>query len=92
VTPTALTDMPIVRLIGRTSLAETAAGWQPWLPVLRQWIDEGRTPVFFVHTPDNVSVLPLPRQVHDDLAATGCDLEPLPMIPIESGRQETLFE
>ncbi|MEO6124490.1 MAG: DUF72 domain-containing protein, partial [Ilumatobacteraceae bacterium] len=42
VTPTALTDMPIVRLIGRTSLAETAAGWQPWLPVLRQWIDEGR--------------------------------------------------
>lgn len=92
VVPNALTDMPIVRLIGRTSLAETAAGWQPWLPVLREWIDEGRTPVIFVHTPDNTAVLPLPRQLHEDLVATGCVIDPLPAVPIESGQQGSLFD
>lgn len=92
VVPVALTDMPIVRLIGRSDLAETAAGWQSWLPILRRWIEEGKSPVFFVHTPDNVEVLPLPRQVHDQLAATGCALDPLPTVPIKSGHQERLFD
>lgn len=92
VVPVALTDMPIVRLIGRSSLADTAAGWQSWLPVLKQWVDEGRRPIFFVHTPDNVAALPLPRQVHEELAATGCPLDPLPTIPTESGHQGSLFE
>jgi len=92
VVPVALTDMPIVRLIGRSSLADTAAGWQSWLPVLKQWVDEGRRPIFFVHTPDNVAALPLPRQVHEELAATDCPLDPLPPIPPESGHQGSLFE
>ena len=92
VVPVALTDTPIIRLIGRTDERRTIEGWQPWLPVLRTWIDEGRTPIVFVHTPDNVGVLPLPRLLHEQLAASGCDLEPLPVVAIETEIQPTLFD
>ena len=92
VVPTAVTESPIVRLIGRSSEDATVAGWQPWLPVLASWVGEGRRPIVFVHTPDNTRVLPLTRLLHEQLAATGCPLEPLPVISTETVRQPTLFD
>lgn len=92
VIPTALTSTPIVRLIGRTDVLETVAGWQPWLPVLAQWIGEGRSPIVTVHTPDNSCALPLARQLHGDLRAAGCVIDDLPVIPIEAIQQESLFD
>lgn len=90
---TAITDTPIVRIIGRTSNAETIEGWQPWFPVLTDWIAEGRSPIVFVHTPDNVDALRLARQFHADLTASGCDAGLLPTpVGDEPVAQPSLFD
>lgn len=74
----ALTEHPIVRFVGTDDVAQTRAGWEPWLPVIAAWLDEGRTPTVFVHTPDNLAAPMLARRLHDDVRATVPELEPLP--------------
>ena len=74
----ALTDRPIVRYLGRDAVAETVAGWQPWLAVVAAWLREGRSPTFFVHTPDDADALMLARRFHADVRAVVPELDPLP--------------
>lgn len=69
---------PVVRYLGRDDVETTAAGWQPWLPVVARWLEEGRTPTFFVHTPDNVDAPDLARRFHGDVHALVPALSPLP--------------
>lgn len=74
----ALTDRPIVRYLGRDAIAETVAGWQPWLEVVEEWLREGRSPTFFVHTPDDADALALARRFHAEVRARVPGLDPLP--------------
>lgn len=74
----ALTDRPIVRYLGRDSVDETAAGWQPWTTVVADWLREGRSPTVFLHTPDNRDAPMLARRFHDDVRTLVPDLDPLP--------------
>lgn len=85
----ALTDRPVVRFLGRDDPEATARGWQRWLPIVAGWLREGRRPLFFVHTPDNVDALPLARRFHHEVIQLVPELEPLP----EPRRpvRETLF-
>ena len=73
----ALTDEPIVRIIGRDDPRPTVAGWQPWIPVVAGWLTDGRTPTVFVHTPDNVDALVLARLFHEQVRAVVPTLDPL---------------
>ena len=75
---TALTDRPVVRYLGRDDLEATAFGWQVWKPVVARWLNEGRHPLFFVHTPDNNDALPLARRFHDEMRQLVPELDPLP--------------
>jgi uncharacterized protein YecE (DUF72 family) len=90
----AVTDAPIVRYIGRTDVAETVAGWQPWLDVVAGWLAEGRSPTVFVHTPDNVVALGLARRFHDQVRARLPGLAPLPAAAVdtEPEQQPRLFD
>lgn len=75
----ALGDRPVVRYLGRDDVEETIAGWQPWVPVVAGWLEEGRSPTVFVHTPDNVDALALARRFHDEVrAAATVAVDPLP--------------
>jgi uncharacterized protein YecE (DUF72 family) len=78
----ALSDRPIVRIIGRDDPHATVGGWQPWLPVVARWLHEGRTPTVFVHTPDNVDALVLARLFHEQVRVLAPDVEALP-VPAE---------
>lgn len=80
---------PVVRYVGRDDIEATVAGWQVWVPVMQRWLSEGRTPTFFLHTPDNDAALGLARQFHDEVRAGAPALAPLPDPLIE--RAETLF-
>jgi len=85
----ALTDRPIVRYLGRDAESETVSGWQAWVGVVAGWLREGRSPTFFLHTPDNVDAPFLARRFHDQVRALVPELEPLPSPePVE---QATLF-
>ncbi|MBN9748059.1 DUF72 domain-containing protein [Amycolatopsis sp. A1MSW2902] len=74
----ALTDRPVVRYLGRDSVEETVAGWQPWAEVVAGWLREGRSPTVFLHTPDNDEAPALARRFHDDVRALVPGLEALP--------------
>ena len=93
VRPNPLTDRPVVRYLGRDDEASTVAGWQSWLPIVAQWIVEGRSPTFFVHTPDDLASPGLARQFHAAVAALVPALPGLPMPPpvVPVPAQPTLF-
>ncbi|MDP4534805.1 DUF72 domain-containing protein [Alkalimonas collagenimarina] len=63
-----LTDSPVVRFIGCDDLATNQRYYQPWLGKIRQWLDEGKTPYCYFHTPDNASAPELCRAFVKDLA------------------------
>jgi uncharacterized protein YecE (DUF72 family) len=79
-----LTDRPIVRYLGRDNADRTIEGWRPWVRVAARWLREGRSPTFFIHTPDNADAPALARRFHDEVRALVPDLEPLPRpAPVE---------
>ena len=80
-----------MRFIGRDDPTATVAGWQPWIPVVADWLHEGRTPTVFVHTPDNVDAVLLARLFHDQVRAIVPELAPLPVPAPPPAVQPSLF-
>jgi uncharacterized protein YecE (DUF72 family) len=80
----ALTDRPVVRYLGRDATDRTVEGWRRWVPIVAGWLREGRSPTFFVHTPDNADAPALCRRFHDEVRALVPSLEPLPAPPSAS--------
>jgi uncharacterized protein YecE (DUF72 family) len=74
----ALTKYPIVRYIGRDDVELTIKGWDYLVAAVVDWLQEGRSPTVFLHTPDNVEALTLARRFHADVHARLPELEPLP--------------
>lgn len=65
--PAAFTDFPQVRFIGHPELAANDPFMAPWLDKVAAWIEEGRRPYVFLHTPDNVLAPDLARRFHEQL-------------------------
>jgi uncharacterized protein YecE (DUF72 family) len=86
----ALTAHPIVRYIGRDSVAETVEGWGYLVELVVSWLREGRSPTIFLHTPDNVEALGLARRFHAEVRAAAPAVEPLPEPPVDAA-PPTLF-
>ena len=78
VRPVAIGPRPVVRFIGQTDPAANPAWWSKWVPTVARWLDEGRSPIFFVHTPDNLVAPALARRFHAEVAALVPTLAPLP--------------
>ncbi|MDX6248272.1 MAG: hypothetical protein QOF10_1632 [Kribbellaceae bacterium] len=74
----ALTKHPIVRYIGRDDVELTIKGWDYLVAAVVDWLQEGRSPTVFLHTPDNVEALTLARRFHADVHTRLPELEPLP--------------
>ncbi len=61
---------PMIRWIGHPDLARNRPWFTPWIAKWRQWREEGRTPLLFVHTPDNRQAPELGYQCHVALNTT----------------------
>lgn len=85
----ALSDRPVIRYVGRDDVDATVLGWQRWLSIVAEWLAEGRSPTFFLHTPDNDESLGLARRFHEQVRALEPELAPLPD-PLEAS-PTTLF-
>ncbi len=79
---------PVVRFIGHFDDDINHARFTPWIEQLALWMEQGKSPVFFVHTPDNRAAPLLARAFHARLAER-IDLPPLAAFAGE--RQESLF-
>lgn len=58
---------PMLRFIGTDDMAHNRQFYQPWLGKIQQWLDEGKSPFCFFHTPDNRLAPQLCRQFAADL-------------------------
>ncbi len=77
----ALSDQPVVRFIGSDHGDRTDDGLDIWTSIVSEWIAEGRTPTFFVHTPDNIASPALARSFHAAVVVRRPEVEPLAAPP-----------
>jgi uncharacterized protein YecE (DUF72 family) len=77
VRPVAIAHHPVVRFIGQTAAAPNPAFWAPWTAKVVSWLEQGREPFFFLHTPDNVISLELARRFRAEVAERCAALAPL---------------
>lgn len=88
----AIGDGPIVRFIGSDDRDITDAALAEWVPIVADWLADGRTPAFFVHTPDNLDAPALARHFHGQVRCSHPGTLPLPEpVPIEPVEQQSLF-
>lgn len=80
VRPAALTQFPQVRFIGRPELEANAPFVEQWALKVAGWIEEGRTPYIFLHTPDNIQAPDLARRFHEQLLTLLPGLPELPTL------------
>jgi uncharacterized protein YecE (DUF72 family) len=78
---------PIVRFVGHPQIAHTKSYYQPWLPKIKQWLDEGKTPSLFFHMPDNKDAPWLAQTFIKDFNAT-FPLSPLPVLELSNIGQD----
>ena len=64
VRPIATGNEPFVRFVGDPDLEQNEAALQTWARVARKWMEQGRTPYFFLHHPDDLHAPPLARRLH----------------------------
>lgn len=80
VRPAALTQAPQVRFIGQPALDANDPWLTPWVEKVATWIEEGRTPYVYLHTPDNHRAPALAQRFHARLMTRLPGLPPLPEI------------
>lgn len=78
VRPAGMTQFPQVRFIGHPLLEANDPFLAQWVGKVAAWIEEGRTPYVFLHTPDNIEAPLLARRFHQQLMARLPGLAPLP--------------
>lgn len=78
VRPIAIGDRPVVRFIGQTAPEANPDWWSKWVPRVARWLGEGRSPIVFIHTPDNLVAPELARRFHREVADLVPGLAPLP--------------
>ncbi|ASL27511.1 DUF72 domain-containing protein [Azotobacter chroococcum] len=88
VRPAALTAFPQVRFIGHPCLEANDPFMAPWLDKVAAWIEEGRQPCVFLHTPDNRLAPELARRFHAQLTVR---LPGLPALAAFGGSQLDLL-
>lgn len=77
----ATNDRPVVRFIGQTKAEGNPPFWEPWIETVVRWIGDGRRPIVFIHTPDNLVAPALCRQFHAEVAARVPGMSELPEPP-----------
>ena len=74
----ATNDRPVVRFIGQTEEAANPAYWKPWVDTVVRWLLDDRSPLVFIHTPDNAAAIDLARDFYHEVQSQLPALEPLP--------------
>ena len=79
----ALAQQPTVRFIAGLDNQQSLQWLEHWLKKCAQWLGEGRSPIIFMHTPDNRLAPELARLFHTRLAQLLPDLPPMAVWPGE---------
>lgn len=89
VRPTAFSDSPQLRFIGHPQLEANDPFLAPWVDKVAGWIEAGKTPHVYLHTPDNHRAPELALRFHGQLADRLPGLLSLP--PLQQASQLSLL-
>lgn len=89
--PAAFSQSPQVRFIGHPELAANDVFLAPWLDKVAAWIEAGKTPHVYLHTPDNRLAPDLAQRFHDHLSERLPGLPALAVSPMQSEAQLSLL-
>ena len=81
VRPAAFSESPQLRFIGHPELAANDSFMVPWLDKVAGWIEAGKVPHVYLHTPDNHRAPELAQRFHAQLAERLPGLPGLPPLP-----------
>ena len=61
--------------------------WTKWVDTVARWLDQGRRPIMFLHTPDNLVSPELCRRFHAEVADQSDEpnLPPAPRVSTQDG-------
>jgi uncharacterized protein YecE (DUF72 family) len=86
---------PFVRFISHPTLERNLDMWSHWAHVLAGWMNEGQTPYFFMHVPNNLHAPQFARTFHEMVYAIDPFVGDMPPWPGEQppagGEQISLF-
>ena len=91
VRPAAFSDSPQLRFVGHPELEANDRFLAPWLDKVAAWIESGRRPHVYLHTPDNRLAPDLAMRFHDQLARRLPGLPPLTVPAMQSESQLSLL-
>lgn len=86
----ALSSRPVVRFVGVNDILNNEAYLKEWAIVVADWINEGRHPYIFIHSPDKISQPKLCTHFHKLLGEL-IELPALPDCPVNREAQLGLF-
>jgi len=86
----ATADRPLVRFISPLDLELAQASLRPWVNKLLHWIDQGKTPYIFFHTPGNENAPQLARWFSERINDAKHDIKPLQLWDREPKQQSLL--
>lgn len=92
VRPTAFSESPQLRFVGHPELQANDPFLSPWLEKVAQWIEAGKRPHVYLHTPDNRLAPELAMRFHEQLSERLPGLPSLPVPPMQSESQLSLLE
>ena len=78
----AVGQFPVLRLIGRNDVANLSRWLNGWAKVVHRWIDEGRRPLVFCHTPDEHFAPQMVRKFYAEAQTHNETLKDLPDWPL----------
>ena len=78
VRPVAIGERPMVRFVGRNCVDEIQPWIEEWAPVIAEWIERGKTPYVFTHSPNDQFAPAFAKQFHSELNALRPALRELP--------------
>lgn len=78
VRPIAIGERPMVRFVGRNRVADVQPWIDEWVPVVAEWIERGKTPYVFTHSPNDEFAPEFARRFHAEVLAIRPTIGELP--------------
>jgi len=92
VRPAAFSESPQLRFVGHPALEANDRFLAPWLGKVAEWIEAGKRPHVYLHTPDNRLAPELAMRFHAQLSKRLPGLPPLAAPPMPTESQLSLLD